>query len=207
MPFPSSTYDCLEAFYGVVLPQLVDHKQANSADKLALDKLADDAPNRAARFRGEPFAFGTGTRDARVAVLMDEASRASGVNLADLVYELRYVQGSSYFDVVGGKRVLAIGSDAFDKTRVGQLIEGAHEIGHAQTFDKLVRAKGFAAAEQEYFSRQRGFGTPLHGREEAIVERLARWRVRNHLGGLTPQQEAASTKYINGWWSVWTGNP
>lgn len=166
-----------------------------------------NAPNRATRFRGEPFAFGTGTRDARVAALMDEASRASGVNLADLVDELRYVQGSSYFDVVGGKRVLAIGSDAFGKTRLGQLIEGAHEIGHAQTFDKLVRAKGFAAAEQEYFSLQRSFGTPLYGREEAIVERLARWRVRKHLGGLTPQQEAASTKYINGWWSVWTGKP
>jgi hypothetical protein len=160
-----------------------------------------------ARFRGEPFAFGSGSRDARVGALLDEASRASGVNLADLVDEIRYVQGSSYFDVVNGRRILAIGSDAFGKTEAGQLIEAAHEIGHAQIFDKLVQANGAAAAEQEYFSAARSFGTPLYAREEAIVERLARWRVRQYMGELTPQQEGVSTKYIRGWWSVWAGTP
>jgi hypothetical protein len=31
------------------------------------------------------------------------------------------------------------------------------------------------------------------------VERLARMRAASYVGGLTPQQVAASTKYINGW--------
>ncbi len=122
-----------------------------SGKALRAIKPAVDPVSRA-RFSGEPFAFGTGPRDVRVTALLDEASRASAITLSDLVDEVRYVQGSSYFDVENGKRVLAIGSDAFGKTMAGQLIEGAHEIGHAQLFDKLVRVKGFAAAEQEYYS-------------------------------------------------------
>ncbi|MBS0265750.1 MAG: hypothetical protein JSS02_27715, partial [Planctomycetes bacterium] len=208
----------LASFSSAIRPRVVAPGMATAAEatmdlgraeRTAIGSAAEQvgSPSSAPRFRGDPFAFGTGPRDARVTALLDEASRASAVRLADLVDEVRYVQGSSNFDVVNGQRILSIGSDAFGKTHAGQLIEGVHEIGHAQFFDKLVRAKGFAAAEQEYFSLQRSFGTPLYGREEAIVERLARWRVRRHLGELTPQQEAASTKYIRGWWSVWTGNP
>src|SRR5437764_15094023 len=96
----------------------------------------------AARFRGQPLAFGSGARAPRVTALLDEASRASGLRLSDLVDEVRYLQGSSYFEVIGSKRVMVIGSEAFGKTRAGQLIEGSHEIGHAQVFDRLVQKLG-----------------------------------------------------------------
>jgi hypothetical protein len=161
----------------------------------------------AARFRGQPFAFGRGARTARVRLLLDEASRAAGVRLSDLVDEVRYAQGRSYFDLIGSKRVMVIGSDAFGKTRAGQLIEGSHEIGHAQVFDRLVRKLGFTAAVHDDFSPTRGFGTSIYAREEVLVERLALGRVRRYLGRITPQQEAASTRSINGWRPVWTGNP
>jgi hypothetical protein len=159
--------------------------------------------SNAARFRGKPFAFGSGTREARVVALLGEASRASGVRLSNLVDEIRYVQGSSYFDVVGNTRVLAIGSDAFGKTRAGQLIEGAHEIAHAQVFERLVSQQGFGNAVNDYFGAARGFGTWLYAREEVLVERIALGRVRRYLGGLTPQQEAASIRYIKTWRPVW----
>jgi hypothetical protein len=140
-------------------------------------------------------------------LLLDDASRASGVQLSDLVDEVRYVQGSSYFEVIRSQRVMVIGSDAFGKTRAGQLIEGAHEIGHAQVFDRLVRKMGFTTAVIDYFGHARGFGTSLYAQEEVLVERLARWRVRRYLGGLTPQQAAASTRYINEWRPIWRANP
>jgi hypothetical protein len=72
-------------------------------------------------------------------------------------------------------------------------------LAHAQVFDRLVGKLGRAAAEAEYFGPKYVFGSPLYAREEQVVERVARMRVRDYLGGLTPQQEAASTRYINSW--------
>jgi len=149
-------------------------------------------------------AFGTGARDARVTALLDEAAAASGVDLSKLVDEILYVQGASSFEVIGGRRVLAIGSNAFGRTRAGQLVEAAHEIAHAQYFDRyFARRLGFTEAVEEYFSLERSFGTPLYAREEVLVERLAQWRISHYLGGLAPQQSAASTRYINGWLIIW----
>jgi hypothetical protein len=110
-----------------------------------------------------------------------------------------YEPGSSYFDVRGGVRTINIGSNAFYKTGVGQLIEASHEIGHAQVFDKMVKKKGFDAAMESFLSAERGYGQRLYAREEQVVERLARWRVKSYLGGISPQQAAASTKYIENW--------
>lgn len=132
---------------------------------------------------------------------MNEAANASRVELSAIVDEVRYGQDASYFHVEEGKRIITIGSNAFDKTYAGQLIEGSHQIAHAQFFDRLVKQKGFSAAEAEYSGLEKSWGTAGYTYEEVAVQRLPRWGVRNYLGGLTPQQEAASTKYIQGWFN------
>jgi hypothetical protein len=153
------------------------------------------------RYSADPFAFGGGSRLERSFSLVDEAANASGVeDIYKYVDEVTYETGSSYFDVRGGVRQLNIGSNAFSKTRAGQLIEASHEIGHAKVFDKLVKKLGFDAAYKEGFlNPERNFGQRLYAREEQLVERLARWRVRKYLGGLTQQQSTASKKYIDSW--------
>jgi hypothetical protein len=174
-----------------------------------IENAGTSALQLSGKFRGDPFAFGTGVRDARVTSMMQDAAKASNVQLLDVVDEVRYVKGGSQFTIENGKRIIEIGSDVFERTKAGQLIEGAHEIGHAQVFDKLVKSRGFSAAEAEAFGLHRSYGTPLYAYEEELVERLARSRVRAYLGGLTPQQEAASTKYIwgtpaeQGWGVIW----
>jgi hypothetical protein len=165
---------------------------------------AQTSADTTAKFRGEPFAFGHGARSARAEAMVNEAAKASNIkDVSKYVDEIRYEPGSSsYFTIDRGQRVLTIGSEAFGKTKAGQLIEASHELAHAQYFDKFVQKMGRAAAEAEYFGPHRNFGTPLYGKEEQLVERLARMRVRKHLGGLSPQQEAYSTKYIHSWKSV-----
>ncbi|WP_148650243.1 hypothetical protein [Lysobacter capsici] len=137
--------------------------------------------------------------------MIDEAARAAGID--DIYMDaVTYESGPSYFDILSGLRTINIGSDAFSKTAADQLIEASHEIAHAQVFNKMSKSMGFDATFQEAFlNPERNFGRPLYAREEQLVERLARWRVRRHSGGLSPQQEAASTKYIDNWKLVeWT---
>jgi hypothetical protein len=184
------------------------HDGADAAQALRFQREAGEfssateaASDTAARFRGEPFAFGNGTRSLRAEAMVAEGALASRIpDASKLVDVIRYeANSSSYFTVEAGQRVLTIGSAAFEKTHAGQLMEAAHELAHAQVFDRLVGKLGRAAAEADYFSAKYAFGTPLYAREEQLVERLARMRVRDYLGGLTPQQEAASTRYINSW--------
>jgi hypothetical protein len=85
------------------------------------------------------------------------------------------------------------------------LIEASHEIAHAQMYDKFVQKLGQVQGDAEYFGAHRSFGTPLYAHEEQVVERLARMRVRDYLGSITPQQAAASTKYIESWRAVGKG--
>jgi hypothetical protein len=129
---------------------------------------------------------------------MDEAGRAAGVDLASLVDEIRYVQGNSGFDVINGRRILSVGSDAFGRTGTGQLLEGLHEIGHAEYFAKRVGQMGWdRAVFESFWGGEFTFGMPGYYREEQVVERLARRRAGRYLGGLTPQDVSASTRYIN----------
>jgi hypothetical protein len=156
------------------------------------------------KFSGDPYAFGTGSRLERVDAIISEAVKSAGAkDIYKLVDEIYYGTGSSRFEVdeYTGIRSLTIGSNAFNKTAAGQLIEANHEIAHAQVFDKLVKKLGYEAAYEESFVN-RYHGSKGYAREEQLVERLARWRVRHYLGGLSPQQEAVSTLYIRGWRDV-----
>jgi hypothetical protein len=187
----------------------VEQETRASTNAVRQTAAAETKADVVAKFRGEPLAFGSGARSLRAEAMVSEAAKASNISdVKKYVDVVRYQAGSSsYFTVEAGQRVLAIGSAAFGKTKAGQLIEAAHELAHAQMFDKFVQKLGRAAAEAEYFAPHRNFGTALYAREEQVVERLARMRVRDHLGGLTPQQEAYSTKYIDSWKAVVRGAP
>jgi hypothetical protein len=151
-----------------------------------------------ARFRGEPFAFGQGARSQRVQSIVDEAARASGINdVSRLVDDVIYNPAGSYFTVQNGRRILSLGDSAFGRTRTGQLLEAAHEIVHAQQFQRFA-ARRFAGqsiddAADAFFS----VSDRIYARQERVAEHLARLRISRHVGGLTPQQWGASTRYIN----------
>ena len=130
---------------------------------------------------------------------MNEAAVAADCNLSDLVDEIQYGKGHSWFDVnLNDVRIISIGSNAFGRTRVGQLMEGLHELGHAEFFAKRVDEMGYDQAVEESFrGGQFTYGMPGYFREEQVVERLARMRARRYLGVLSPQNVSASVRYIN----------
>jgi hypothetical protein len=158
------------------------------------------------RFRGEPNAFGTGSRSERVNNLVDEAARAANIDdIYNYVDDISYAVGDSssfYVDDVG-VRYLQISSDVFGKTKAGQLIEASHEIVHAQQYAKILNnLNGDAKAASNIFNSY-NFGSMKYAWDEMVAEKLAMLRVKSHLGGLTPQQIGHTTRYVNNWKSVY----
>jgi SLT domain-containing protein len=153
--------------------------------------------------RGEPHAFGAGTRQARVEALLDEAARASGLRRAlDLVDEVIYdtqAGSPSFWVTPQGRRIVTIGPTTLDrKTRAGQLIAATHELIHAEHFNAILASmKDLQAARSAFFVHS---STRRYAIREVMTEEEARSRVANHLLGRIPLQQAAdSTKYINFW--------
>jgi len=174
--------------------------------KAGLEALGRKTVNLAesnARFRGEPFAFGRGSRSQRVQSIVDEAARASGINrLSTLVDDVIYDSAGSYFTVINGRRILAVGPSAFGRTRAGQLLEAAHELVHAQQFSKIALRRfggDFRAAANYFFGPQFRFGSPLYARGERVAETVARLRINRYLGGINAQQWGVGSRYISGW--------
>jgi RHS repeat-associated protein len=161
---------------------------------------SEEAAALGTKFKGEPFAFGTGSRADRVSSIVNEASDASGVNINSLVDEVVYDPAGSYFtvDEVTGQRTLGLGASAFERTGEGQLMEAAHEIVHAQQWQQALDAAGgdFSSAYNAYFYAK-PFGSVGYAADEVAAETLARIRISDYLGGLSPQQWGASTRYIN----------
>ncbi|GIW80239.1 MAG: hypothetical protein KatS3mg105_2046 [Gemmatales bacterium] len=140
--------------------------------------------------------------------MAEEAAKASNVRLFDVVDEVRYVRGSSYFDVdLAGRRILHIGENAFGRNRTGQILEATHELIHAQRYNNVLRGRGgnFVQAYNDYFLAK-PFGSDLYALEEVTTEFLALRRVENYLGGLSPQQRGASIRYVNYWQARFLGN-
>jgi len=158
-------------------------------------------------FRGDPFAFGHGPRQARVEALVDEAAKASGHanrhSLVDAVYydfdPIRGQQAGSpyFFATSSGHRYIVIDSATFGKSRAGQLIAATHEFAHAEHFGDLVTSTGsLSAARTAFFIPDT---TTRYALRELYTEGLAASRVSQHLGGLTPQELGHSTRYISSW--------
>lgn len=128
--------------------------------------------------------------------LVADAAEAAGLEVADFVDEVKYWRDCSKFDLVDDKRIIFIGEAALVKSPPGRLIEALHELGHAEVFSKRVARFGWDRAIDDTFYGICAHG-PLYYYEEQVVERLARMRARRYLGGLTPQPQGASTRYLN----------
>jgi hypothetical protein len=164
----------------------------------AANRVASQVAN-AARFRGEPFAFGAGTRMARTTALVNEAARASKIDdLSRYVDVIKYDPAGSYFTVEKGRRILSIGDSAFRRTRAGQLLEAAHELVHAQQFERFMARGNLQSldnAADTFFS----VSDRIYARQERVAEHLSRLRIREYLGRLSSQQWGVGTRYINGY--------
>jgi len=108
-----------------------------------------------------------------------------------LVDVVKYDPTGLYFNVWKGQRILAIGDSPFERTFAGQLMEAAHEIVHPQQFARKTDRRfggNMAAAARYFFGRQFTFGSPMYAYRERVAETVARLRIDEYLGGLSPQQ-------------------
>lgn len=201
--------DGMLSLVGVSAGQILKLRALKSQGIARADDLAhaiDDAADAArgvspaggsARFYGKPFAFGTGSRSARVSSLVDEAAAASGIDdLARYVDDVVYDPAGSYFTVENGHLILSIGHSAFARTRTGQLLEAGHELVHAQQFERFMTRGGYKSvddAADHFFT----VSDRIYARQERVAEHLSRLRIRKYLGGMSPQQWAAGTRYID----------
>jgi hypothetical protein len=205
--FANDTADLL-MLYGAA--KTAGSKLLSSAPRSAAAGEGITVPNAlSARYRGEPFAFGTGPRVERGNALVAEATRASGVDdIFSLVDDLVYTpSGRTAFgvDQATGRRIMSVGSHTFDdRTRIGQIRAVMHEIAHAQRWDRTLTDFGgdFQRAYHDFFTL-RPFGSPLYAWDEMVSERLARMRLGSYLQSqgqtLSPADYGASTRYIKGW--------
>lgn len=154
--------------------------------------------------RGQPFAFGHGTRAIRAELLIQDAALASGhVHYHSLVDHVEYnpLAGSPYFwvDPITGVRTIVIDAGTFGKMRAGQQISGTHEYIHAQQWAAHLTAHGgnLATAHPTFFIPRTTLNYAIR---EVLTEREALLRVTAHTpGGLTPQQVGHSTRYMEFW--------
>jgi hypothetical protein len=155
-----------------------------------------------ARARGEPFAFGNGTRSVRAEQIIQEAAQASGhpnyAGLVDrVVYDAQATSPSFWVNPNTGERIITIDATTFGKMRAGQLVAGTHELVHAEQWvQELARQGGNLGAAHPSF-----FGTSRlqYAIDEVLAERAALQRASSQLGGVTPQQVGHSTRYIEFW--------
>jgi hypothetical protein len=195
-------------------PQLLLSSGGSAAGGLLDENLpAVEVFKRTRAGNARAWDTGTGNLNDRALNLVGNAAKAAGYGdlngLSGLVDDIFYGgPGESAFGVFPGtrSRYLRIGGDTFNKTSAGQLIDAIHEIGHSEAFAKRVQKMGFEAARAEFGpGNPREYGSPLYAHEEQVVERLARWRANDYLGGLSPQQTAASARYEGFWRAVELG--
>lgn len=78
---------------GLIISGMVTSRAMQTVDRIAEIRLSGT------KFRGNLRAFGVGSRSDRAWAMVEMAALASKVRLSDIVDEVRYVQGSSFFEV------------------------------------------------------------------------------------------------------------
>ncbi|MCP4403297.1 MAG: RHS repeat-associated core domain-containing protein, partial [bacterium] len=135
--------------------------------------------------------FKSGKRQQRAQTIVNEAAQAAGVTLGNYVDDVVFTTGDCpFFDVINGRRTLALNEGALRKTRAGQLIDALHELSHARHSVKL----GALSYDNLYFS-----SLSSRARIEMLVESRAMKTAERYLQGLTPQQKRWSNEYIKSW--------
>jgi hypothetical protein len=181
--------------------KLTDAAGSAKLSKDAGQVAADSAAKPIAR--GEPYAFGTGTRSERATALIKHAATALGrkhaSSLVDtVVYDPAERAPSFWVDPNTGERIITINPATFGKTKAGQLIAGAHELIHAEAWERALNenAGDLAATHRQIFIPE---FTLIYATREIETERRAVQSVARLLGRLTPQQVGHSTRYFEKW--------
>ncbi|MCP3927212.1 MAG: hypothetical protein GY714_32030 [Desulfobacterales bacterium] len=189
---------------------VTDHDLRRSSKKISSDDISGMMDKlrgiiyslslKSAKFSGEPFAFGHGTRSERALNLVTETAALTNTKVYRYVDDITYSQGSSWFDLIEGKRVLNIGSNTFNKSRAGQMTDVLHEVTHAKKWKHTLdyKYKGNFNMAYEDFFMSKPFGSNGYAFDEVIAEKLSIKKLKRTTE-LTPQQIGASTKYIKGW--------
>ncbi len=141
----------------------------------------------------------TGRQQARAQALAKEAAEASGIDLSRYVDDVVVVSRNEYgdaitpwFDVINGRRTLALTPQTLSRSRAGQLIDTAHELGHARHSRRL----GHSRYKQLY-------NDPLQqARSEILVQDRAIKTVERHLGGINRRVLNRERAYIDDWTRV-----
>jgi len=132
--------------------------------------------------------FYAGARQAQAQAIVEEAAKGAGIKLSDYVDDVVFTTGESpWFNIVNGRRTIALNRNTLRKTEAGRLITAIHELSHARHSAKL----GHWHYAQMYQT--------MRGRIEVLVEVRALRTVGRILGGLSPQQTADSMRYIDSW--------
>jgi hypothetical protein len=159
----------------------------------ALAKVADETPSGAVQFRavsGKVVEGGGGATIRQAQALAAEAAELSGKRLCDLVDEVRVASGNSFFRIENGKRVLGISESVMrSPQRSRRLLDGMHEIGHAESY-----------AKRGYIPRK---GSTEALKAEVAVERLAILRMNKNYGNIAQSVIEESLKYQREYFSLW----
>jgi hypothetical protein len=119
---------------------------------------------------------------------MEQAARAVGQNLADYVDDVVFTTGPApWFNVINGRRTVAISQNVLRKSDAGRLIAAIHELTHARHAAKLG------------IDTYRAIYAADRARIEVLVELRAMRTAERYLGALSRQQRADSMRYIQRW--------
>jgi len=133
--------------------------------------------------------FTSGLRQQKALSVVRDAAQASGVKLGNYVDDVVFTSGKTpFFDVINGRRTIALGQSSLRKTTAGQLVDAVHELNHARHAAKL----GVNNYKQMYFASQQNYA-----RIELLVESRALKIVERYLGRVSGSTRAASNDYID----------
>ena len=135
--------------------------------------------------------------------ILEEASQSAGLNLGDLVDDVAVSHGpSQFFMNRSGQLTLNLNRGQLLKGHGWALRDAYHELAHAQLFDRIRVSKfrGKRGAAWRYVSSsKRRFGSSYYAREELVADRYARWMLRQHHGGASPQLGWSIQQYLDFW--------
>jgi hypothetical protein len=125
--------------------------------------------------------------------LLDTASDALDLKLGNYVDNVVYTDGKhSFFNIIDGKRTIALSDSTLMKDGYGQLIDAFHELNHSRHSSRL----GVDVYDNMYFDIQN------MARIEILVEQRALNQADRYFGGVPDSTRTNSLNYIDFWKGV-----
>ena len=137
-----------------------------------------------------------GRQNARASSIVNEAAHALGIDLSNYVDDVVVISNNihgdaitPWFNIVNGRRTVALTVGTLSRSRAGQLIDAAHEINHAR-HSQLLGASRYNAM----------YSDPLmQARIEVLVQGRAICAVKRYLGSINNRVLEAERGYIDNW--------